>query len=264
MPFEVRRCINPAQPRCGPNGLCVPCISQNDNCPFDQYCTNADQCSVGCKSSNECAQLAAADGGTAGDILCDTSKHQCVECLQQTDCPTGKLCSPSGACVDGCDVSAGSLCPGAQMCCSNLCIDTNDDIASPKPSGNSSDESANASADKSDDKSADKDKKKEEKSGDDQAKIDKEWGDKIQAQKDSIALMERELDVLQRENKLRAASYYGDAGTRLRDEKKYAEDDRKYHDQIDAKQKAIDDAKSNLEQMKDDARKAGASPGAIG
>ena len=147
---------------------------------------------------------------------------------------------------------------------------TNDDISSPKPPQTLNDESASAkasddkTADKSDDKSADKDKKKEEKSGDDQAKLDKEWGDKIQAQKDQIALMERELDVLQRENKLRAASYYGDAGTRLRDEKKYAEDDRKYRDQIDAKQKAIDDAKSKLDQMKEDARKAGASPGVIG
>ena len=109
----------------------------------------------------------------------------------------------------------------------------------------------------------DKNKPAEKKSGDDQAKIDKEWGDKISAQKDSIALLERELDVLQRENKLRAATFYADAGNRLRDEKKYADDDRKYRDQIDAKQKAIDDAKSKLDQMRDDARKAGASPSAI-
>ena len=116
---------------------------------------------------------------------------------------------------------------------------------------------------KADDKDKNKDKAAEKKSGDDQAKIDKEWGDKISAQKDSIALLERELDVLQRENKLRAATFYADAGNRLRDEKKYADDDRKYRDQIDAKQKAIDDAKSKLDQMRDDARKAGASPSAI-
>ena len=110
----------------------------------------------------------------------------------------------------------------------------------------------------------DKDKGKEgKKSGDDQAAIDKQWQDKISAQKDAIALLERELDVLKRENQIRAATFYADAGNRLRDEKKYAEDDRKYHEQTDAKQKAIDDAKSKLEQMKDDARKAGASPSAI-
>jgi len=144
---------------------------------------------------------------------------------------------------------------------------TNDDLRAAPPTEKSADDSAAAVSDKTasaDDKDKAKDKDKEEKkSGDDQAAIDKEWGEKISAQKDSIALMERELDVLERENKLRAASYYGDAGTRLRDEKKYAEEDRKYRDDITTKQKAIDDAKSKLDQMRDDARKAGASPSAI-
>ena len=63
---------------------------------------------------------------------------------------------------------------------------------------------------------------------------------------------------------MRAASYYGDAGSRLRNERQYADDDRKYRDQVTTKQKAIDDGKAKLEQMKDEARKAGASPGAIG
>ncbi|HWC16029.1 MAG TPA: hypothetical protein VG498_03415, partial [Terriglobales bacterium] len=62
----------------------------------------------------------------------------------------------------------------------------------------------------------------------------------------------------------RASNYYGDAGTRLRNESKYVEDDRKSREAIAAKQKQLDDAKTKLEQMKDDARKAGASPSAIG
>jgi len=139
---------------------------------------------------------------------------------------------------------------------------TNDDLAPGKSASDTSASSPTAApaADASKAKSDDKSKL----SGDDQAKLDKEWQDKISAQKDQIALLERELDVLQRENKLRAATFYADAGNRLRDEKKYAEEDRKYHDDIAAKQKAIDDAKTTLEQMKDDARKAGASPSAIG
>jgi hypothetical protein len=99
---------------------------------------------------------------------------------------------------------------------------------------------------------------------DDQAKLDKEWSEKFAAQKDQIALMERELDVLQRENKIRATTFYADAGSRLRDPGKYAEEDRKYRDQVEAKQKQIDAAKTKLEQMKEDARKAGVSPGSIG
>jgi hypothetical protein len=105
---------------------------------------------------------------------------------------------------------------------------------------------------------------KETSAADDQAKLDKEWSEKFAAQKDQIALMERELDVLQRENKIRATTFYADAGSRLRDSGKYAEDDRKYRDQVAAKQKDIDAAKTKLEQMREDARKAGVSPGSIG
>ena len=138
---------------------------------------------------------------------------------------------------------------------------TNDDLAPGKSASDTSASSPTAApvADASKAKSDDKSKL----SGDDQAKLDKEWQDKISAQKDQIALLERELDVLQRENKIRAATFYADAGNRLRDEKKYAEEDRKYRDDIAAKQKAIDDAKTTLEQMKEDARKAGVSPSAI-
>jgi hypothetical protein len=148
---------------------------------------------------------------------------------------------------------------------------TNDDISTGTPSRAVEPESAARSASSSDEasKSSSEAKtgdeaKKDKDSGDDQAKLDKGWQEKIAAQKDQISLMERELDVLQRENKLRATNYYADAGARLRDEKKYAEDDRKYRDQVAEKQKQIDDAKTKLEQMKDEARKAGASPSAIG
>jgi hypothetical protein len=105
---------------------------------------------------------------------------------------------------------------------------------------------------------------KETSAADDQAKLDKEWSARFAAQNEAITLMERELEVLQRENKIRATTYYADAGSRLRDPAKYAEQDRKYRDQVDAKQKQIDAAKAKLEQMKEDARKAGVSPGSIG
>jgi hypothetical protein len=139
---------------------------------------------------------------------------------------------------------------------------TNDDLNSyPAVADKPSDQTATDGKDENKDKA--KAKEADKSAPEDQAKLDKEWEDKIAAQKDQIELLKRELDVLQRENKLRSANYYADAGTRLRDEKKYAEDDRKYRDQIDAKQKAIDDAKSKLDQMREEARKAGASPGAI-
>lgn len=145
---------------------------------------------------------------------------------------------------------------------------TNDDLKSsgglalPDTAGSAaiaSDQEAKSDADKDKDKEKDKDKAKASLSPDDQAKLDKEWQEKISNQKDQIALLERELEVLQRENKLRATNYYADAGTRLRNEQKYAEDDRKYQADIAAKQKAIDDAKAELERMQEEARKVGAN-----
>ncbi|HSA92727.1 MAG TPA: hypothetical protein VLE48_06925 [Terriglobales bacterium] len=94
-------------------------------------------------------------------------------------------------------------------------------------------------------------------SADDQAQQEAEWKKRFSEQKDAIALLERELDVLERENKLRAATYYADAGNRLRDEAKYAADDRKYQADTAEKKQRIADAKQKLEDMREELRKAG-------
>jgi hypothetical protein len=85
----------------------------------------------------------------------------------------------------------------------------------------------------------------------------KQWGEKIAAQKDQIDLLSRELDVLQREYKLRAAAMYADVGNRLRNETDWDKQDAQYKQQIADKQKAVDDAKQKLDDMQEDARKAG-------
>ena len=90
-----------------------------------------------------------------------------------------------------------------------------------------------------------------------------EWKSKINKQKDDIDLLKRELDVAERENRLRAATFYADAGNRLRDEKKYAETDRKYQAEIEGKKKKIADEEQKLEQMRTDARRAGVPGGQI-
>ncbi len=86
----------------------------------------------------------------------------------------------------------------------------------------------------------------------------KQWGDKIQAQKDQVDLTTRELDVLQREYQIRAAAMYADAGNRMRNEGDWDKQDAQYKQQISDKQKALDDAKQKLEDVQEDARKAGA------
>ncbi|MGO9086280.1 MAG: hypothetical protein ACLQBK_13725 [Candidatus Sulfotelmatobacter sp.] len=85
----------------------------------------------------------------------------------------------------------------------------------------------------------------------------KQWGEKISAQKDQIDLLGRELDVLQREYKIRAAAMYADVGNRMRNSADWDKQDAQYKQQIADKQKALDDAKQKLDDMIEEARKAG-------
>jgi hypothetical protein len=85
----------------------------------------------------------------------------------------------------------------------------------------------------------------------------KQWGDKIAAQKSTIELLGRELDVLQREYQVRAAAMYADVGNRLRNSGDWDKQDAQYKQQIADKQKAVDDAKQKLDDILEEARKAG-------
>lgn len=86
----------------------------------------------------------------------------------------------------------------------------------------------------------------------------KQWDDKIKAQQDQIDLITRELDVVQREYQIRAAAMYADAGNRLRNSGDWDKQDAQYKQQIADKQKSLDDAKAKMEELREQARKAGA------
>src|SRR5581483_1049368 len=85
----------------------------------------------------------------------------------------------------------------------------------------------------------------------------KQWGDKLRAQQQQIDLLTRELDVLQREYQIRAAAMYADAGNRLSNQADWDKQDTQYKQQIADKQKAVDDAKQKLEELQEEARRAG-------
>ena len=80
---------------------------------------------------------------------------------------------------------------------------------------------------------------------------------KIDQQKSKIAALTHELDLDQREYRLRAAAFYGDAGNRLRDSAQWSKDDAQYKSDMDSKQKAIADAQQQLNELQEQARKAG-------
>ncbi len=85
----------------------------------------------------------------------------------------------------------------------------------------------------------------------------KSWQDKLSSQKNAIDLSSRELDVLQKEYQLRAAAIYGDAGNRFRNAAAWDKEDADFKQKIADKQKAVEDAKQKLDDMQEEARKAG-------
>jgi hypothetical protein len=85
----------------------------------------------------------------------------------------------------------------------------------------------------------------------------KSWQDKLSAQRNAIDLASRELDVLQKEYQLRAAAMYADVGNRLRNSTQWDKQETEYKQKIADKQKAVDDAKQKLDDMVEEARKAG-------
>lgn len=83
--------------------------------------------------------------------------------------------------------------------------------------------------------------------------------DQIAAQKKTVADLAHELDLLQREFKLQVANYYADAGNELRDQKNWLDQEAKFKSDIADKQKQLDDAKAQLQEMEEQARKAATS-----
>jgi hypothetical protein len=91
----------------------------------------------------------------------------------------------------------------------------------------------------------------------DRQKAAEEWKTKLDKQKEKIAALNHELDLDQREYRLRAAALYGDAGNRLRNAAQWDKEDTQYKSDIEAKQKAIDSARQELDELQEQARKAG-------
>jgi hypothetical protein len=81
---------------------------------------------------------------------------------------------------------------------------------------------------------------------------------KLDGQKDKIALLSRELDVLQREYQLKVAEFYSDAAARVQNPNSLVDVDDKYKSQIAEKQKALDDANNELSNMQDEGHRSGA------
>jgi hypothetical protein len=86
-----------------------------------------------------------------------------------------------------------------------------------------------------------------------------EWNDKIAQQKAKIDSLNHDLDLYQRELHLRDAAVYSDSSAAA-----LAIRLAQYKTDVDAKQKAIDEARQQLDEMQEQARKAGVAENATG
>lgn len=80
---------------------------------------------------------------------------------------------------------------------------------------------------------------------------------KLDDQKQKVDALNHELDLAQREYRLRVAALYSDAGNRLRNQGAWDKQDAQYQQDMADKQKAIEDAKQQLDATQEEARKAG-------
>jgi hypothetical protein len=92
---------------------------------------------------------------------------------------------------------------------------------------------------------------------DERQKASDEVQRKIDKQKEKIDWLSHDLDLEQREYRLRAAALYGDAGNRLRNSAQWDKEEAQYKSDFAGKQKALDSARQELDQLQEQARKAG-------
>jgi len=92
-------------------------------------------------------------------------------------------------------------------------------------------------------------------------KMFKDWQGKISAQKNQVDNLSHEIDIMEREYRLRSVAFYSDAGNRLRNSAQWDREDAQYKQNLAEKQKALEAAKKGLDDMQEAARKAGVPAG---
>jgi hypothetical protein len=84
-----------------------------------------------------------------------------------------------------------------------------------------------------------------------------EWNKKIDAQQAKIDSLNHDLDLQQREYRLRVATQYDSEGNRIQNAGQWGKEDAQYRSDSEAKQKALDAARQELNDLQDRAHKSG-------
>ncbi|MBI5498370.1 MAG: hypothetical protein HY904_25435 [Deltaproteobacteria bacterium] len=90
----------------GPNGTCVECLTANDCSGNNPQCISGG-CRTGCQS-----------GQCGWPLTCDAATQTCVRCVDDTQCPVGRVCEAND-CVPGCRDNP-NTCPAGSYCRTDL------------------------------------------------------------------------------------------------------------------------------------------------
>jgi polyhydroxyalkanoate synthesis regulator phasin len=90
----------------------------------------------------------------------------------------------------------------------------------------------------------------------DRQKAADDWKQRIDKQKERVAALNHEVDIDQRELRLRAAAQTSDPGVTARNVQ-FVKDEVQYKTDMDAKQKELEAARQQLDDLQDQAHKAG-------
>ena len=88
-------------------------------------------------------------------------------------------------------------------------------------------------------------------------KTEDEWKKKLDAQKEKVDSLNHDLDLQQREYRLRVATQYDSQGNRIQNAGQWGKEDAQYRSDAEAKQKALEAAQQELNDLQDQAHKAG-------
>jgi hypothetical protein len=88
-------------------------------------------------------------------------------------------------------------------------------------------------------------------------KTEDEWKKKLDAQKEKVDSLNHDLDLQQREYRLRVATQYDSQGNRIQNAGQWGKEDAQYRNDAEAKQKALEAAQQELNDLQDQAHKAG-------
>jgi len=88
-----------------------------------------------------------------------------------------------------------------------------------------------------------------------------DWRDKIQKQKAAVEQMQKDADEIERQYRLTTGNYYNSAQQRIYDGAQMAKEDAAYREDMEKKKKALEEAKQKVDDLQEQARRAGVPSG---